>query len=69
MTFIGRDPQQPTRTLRFMQIMQRIVNGLLRTGAVTQGSNGEYELVVTTEDSILAARVLALKSSYGMWGG
>lgn len=44
MTFIGRDPQQPTRTLRHMQKVQRTLNGLLRSGILTQLATGEFTI-------------------------
>lgn len=65
---VQRDPDQPPRTLQFMQTVQMILNGLLRTGQIVQQEGGGYT-IASSDQAELAGRVFAVKASYGMWGG
>ncbi len=66
--FLDRDPRQTTRTRRFEQVLQGMLNSLLQRGTIIQTGPGTYELA-TTDQLILANEIYGNKTSYGMYGG
>ena len=66
---VPRDPQASTRTRRAWQTLQDIFNSLLRRGSIVRESANTWRVAVEAEEgTVIASRVFALKSSYGMWG-
>lgn len=63
-----RDPRIDLRTRRFLDIVGTLLNSLVMGKQLQQVTVNQWTMV-ETDQIIMASRVFAQKSQYGMWGG